>query len=355
MGGRRDRVRAGRRPLLRSRPIPMPQATLLYAFTLGLVAACNPCGFPLLPAYLSGFVGDGDRSWTVRTVRALGSAAAVTVGFVAVFAPLGALVAGGVDVVLGWVPWAMIPLGVAMAAVGAWTLAGRSLKVPVPVVPSGRGRHPVLAMVLFGVAYAVASLSCALPVFVAGVSGTFGRHGVATGLADCVAYALGMGLLLGVAALVVAHAGAPALRRARRAGPLLQRAVGGVLVLVGAYLVLYWATDLADPTAVPAPVRVVEHVQATLVTWLSSAPRTIGVVLAVGVLGALAAVAFGRPPRPTPAEVVAPSEPTAPAGGSTAAGAAPPVQAVMASGVAPPVEALTVAARATDRGDAPSS
>lgn len=276
----------------------MSQAPLLYAFTLGLVAACNPCGFPLLPAYLGGFVGgDAAQSWAARTGRALLSAGAVTVGFVAVFAPLGALVSGGVDVVLGWVPWAMIPFGVAMVAVGAWTLAGRSLRVPLPVVPSGRGRRPVAGMFLFGVAYAVASLSCALPVFVAGVSGTFGRDGVAGGLADFVAYALGMGLLLAVAALVVAHAGAPALRRARRVGPVLQRVVGAVLVLVGAYLVLYWASDLADPGATPAPVRLVERVQASVVSWLSGAPRTIGVVLAVGVLAALAAVFLARPAR----------------------------------------------------------
>jgi cytochrome c biogenesis protein CcdA len=274
----------------------MAHAPLLYAFTLGLVAALNPCGFPLLPAYLTGFVGAGEQPWASRTARALGSAAAVTVGFVAVFAPLGALVSAGVDVVLGWVPWAMIPFGVAMVGAGVWTAAGRSVKVRLPVVRPWAGvrRHPVAGMVLFGVAYAVASLSCALPVFVAGVSGAFGRSGVAHGLADFVAYALGMGLLLAVAALVVAHAGAGALRGARRLGPALQRAVGVVLAAVGAYLVLYWASFAADPSVTPGPVRAVEHVQATVVSWLSGAPRTVGAVLGVVVVVALAAVVAGR-------------------------------------------------------------
>jgi cytochrome c-type biogenesis protein len=275
----------------------MSHAPLLYAFTLGLVAALNPCGFPLLPAYLSGFVGSELQPWPTRTVRALASAAAVTVGFVAVFAPLGGLVAGGVDVVLGWVPWAMIPFGVAMAAVGAWTLAGRSVRLHLPTVRPGRRRHPVAAMVLFGVAYAVASLSCALPVFVAGVTGAFGRSGVAAGVADFVAYALGMGLLLAVASLVVAHAGAGALRGVRRLGPVLQRLVGAVLVLVGAYLVLYWASFVADPSRTPGPVRAVEHVQATVVSWLSSAPRTAGAVLGIAVVAALAAVVASRGER----------------------------------------------------------
>ncbi len=319
---------AGRRPAHEGAKPPnadcvVSNAPLLYAFTLGLVAALNPCGFPLLPAYLTGFVGrDADRPWPVRTLRALGSSLAVTVGFVAVFAPLGGLVSAGVDVVLGWVPWTMIPFGVALVGVGLWTLAGRSVKIRVPAVPVRLGdaagrRRPILGMVLFGVAYAVASLSCALPVFVAGVSGSFHSDGVAGGIAAFVAYALGMGLLLAVAALVVAHAGAPALRRVRRLGPVLHRLVGAVLVLVGGYLVLYWASFLADPSSMPGLVRAVEHVQAILVTSLSSAPRVIGVLLGLGVAGALAAVVASRPSR-TP-----PSPSRAPAAGSPASPGAP--------------------------------
>ena len=35
----------------------MDWATLAYPFSLGLVAAFNPCGFALLPAYLGYFIG----------------------------------------------------------------------------------------------------------------------------------------------------------------------------------------------------------------------------------------------------------------------------------------------------------
>ncbi|MFC0080928.1 cytochrome c biogenesis CcdA family protein [Aciditerrimonas ferrireducens] len=266
-------------------------ASLLYAFSLGLVAALNPCGFPLLPAYLTGFVdGGAGGTWTARTGRALAAGAAVTLGFLAVFLPLGALVAGGVHVVLGWVPWAMIPFGLLLVAVGALTAAGRPLKVTVPVVPVGRARGRWSQMVLFGVAYAVASLSCALPVFVAGVTGTVAQRGVAQGVADFLAYALGMGLLLAVAALVVAHLGAPTLRRVRRLGPLLQRLVGVVLVAVGAYLVYYWASFEADGRTVPGLVRAVERVQSTLVAWLSGAVRPVGAGLVVLVALALLAL-----------------------------------------------------------------
>ena len=35
----------------------MTSATLTFAFTAGLVATINPCGFAMLPAYLSYFLG----------------------------------------------------------------------------------------------------------------------------------------------------------------------------------------------------------------------------------------------------------------------------------------------------------
>ena len=75
----------------------MLDAPLAYAFTAGLVATVNPCGFPMLPAYLSYFVGaDGDASGpaadagpAVRVLRAVGAALAVSAGFFIVVVGLG--------------------------------------------------------------------------------------------------------------------------------------------------------------------------------------------------------------------------------------------------------------------------
>ena len=57
-----------------------------YAFGAGMVSAVNPCGFALLPVYLSLYLGADDahyseRAWYVRVARAAGVAAVVTAGF----------------------------------------------------------------------------------------------------------------------------------------------------------------------------------------------------------------------------------------------------------------------------------
>jgi cytochrome c biogenesis protein CcdA len=267
-------------------------APLVYAFGLGLVAAVNPCGFPLLPAYLAVLVGDKRGPGALsRTGRALGAGASVTVGFVVVFGALGALVESGARLLLGWVPWAMLPVAAAMVLVGVLAAAGRPLRLrlPLPRLSSSEG---LLGMGLFGVAYAVASLSCALPLFLAGVAGSFTRSGFVAGLGNFVAYALGMGLLLMVATLLVAHLGAGILRRAVPATRVVPRLSGVVLALVGAYLALYWVNDLVDPLGAPAPVRAVEGAGALVSNWLGRSPSLAGAALGAAVLVAIGGLAW---------------------------------------------------------------
>jgi cytochrome c biogenesis protein CcdA len=221
----------------------------------------------------------------------LAAGASVTAGFVVVFGLLGLLVESGARLLLDWVPWAMLPLAALMVLAGVLSVMGRPLRLHLPL-PRASVSGGLLGMVLFGVAYAVASLSCALPLFLAGVAGSFTRQGFLAGFGNFVAYALGMGLLLMVATLVVAHAGAGTLRRALPATRFVPRLAGAVLALAGAYLALYWVNDLVDSLGTPAPVRAVEHVQTLVSTWLGRSPSVTGAVLAAAIVAALGALAW---------------------------------------------------------------
>ncbi|MGH9054495.1 MAG: cytochrome c biogenesis CcdA family protein, partial [Acidimicrobiales bacterium] len=175
-------------------------AALGYAFALGLVGVANPCGLPLLPAYLSFFVGNRG-ALLGRAVRALVSSACVTAGFVTCFGVVGLALGGVVAEVESTLPPLMIAAGAAMAVLGVLTATGRH--VPLVRLPRGlavSNRGP-LSMAAFGVFYALASLGCSLPVFIAAVGGSLDRSGMWVVFRSCVAYSLGMGLLLAVIAL----------------------------------------------------------------------------------------------------------------------------------------------------------
>ena len=72
----------------------MIDGAFALAFLSGVVAAVNPCGFAMLPAYLSYFLGlenqaPADEPARAGVARALVVSASVSAGFLAVFTVLG--------------------------------------------------------------------------------------------------------------------------------------------------------------------------------------------------------------------------------------------------------------------------
>ncbi|MFD7282587.1 cytochrome c biogenesis CcdA family protein [Streptomyces sp. NPDC059862] len=219
----------------------MADLPLALALTAGMLAAVNPCGFALLPAYLSLLVlGDDSPSRTVAVGRALAATAAMTVGFAALFGVFGLAVQPVAGQVQRHLPWFTIAFGLLMAVVGAWLLAGRQLPALAPKVRRAPTvTRSIPSMALFGVAYATASLGCTIAPFLAIVVSAFRSGSTGEGIALFAAYAAGMGLIVGAASLTIALTRITAVTRLRRFGALAPRLGGGLLLLVGAYVAYY--------------------------------------------------------------------------------------------------------------------
>ena len=216
--------------------------SLILALTAGMVAALNPCGFALLPAYLTLLVRRTAGGNPVG--RALGATAAMTAGFVAVFGAFG-LVMVPLAISLGtFLSWATVVVGVALVLLGVWLLSGRELLVRLPRLGGGAPTGGPASMVAYGVAYAVASLSCTIAPFLAVTTSTFRLQSTPAGIAVFVAYALGMGLVVGVLAVSVALAQDGLVWRLRGAMPYVNRISGVLLVVAGAYVTYYGVYEI---------------------------------------------------------------------------------------------------------------
>lgn len=225
-------------------------ATLLLALTAGMLGAVNPCGFALLPAYLSVLVA-GDqpktghiadtvpRSTVAAAGRALRCTAALTTGYVVVFGVFGLVLAPLTGLLMPRLPWLTVVFGLGLAALGGWLLAGRSLPTPGKGLRAPRLTGTAASMVLFGMAYAIASLGCAIGPFLAIVVSSLRAGSIVEGVALFVSYAAGMGLVIGVTALAVALVRVSAVSRLRRAAAHVPRIGGAVLVVAGAYVAYY--------------------------------------------------------------------------------------------------------------------
>jgi cytochrome c biogenesis protein CcdA len=226
----------------------MIDVDLALAVTTGMVFTVNPCGFAMLPAYLSFFVGveqgaDVAADARASVARALAVAIAVTVGFATSYALLGLVVSRLTDGVYDVAPWVSVLIGLALVSFGVALLAGYAPNLRTPHLDKGGRTRGFGSMVLFGVSYAVASLGCTLGLFLGVMSTNFGR-GFASGVAYFSAFAAGFFLVVASLTVAIALAEHSLVRTVRRVLPFVNRIAGGLLVLTGAYVAYYGTVEI---------------------------------------------------------------------------------------------------------------
>jgi cytochrome c-type biogenesis protein len=217
-----------------------------YAFVAGMVAAVNPCGFVLLPAWLGVFLTDREGAGTGGGIRrSISVALSLTVGVVVLFLVVGAAVSAVSASFIAAFPWIGLGLGVALTAIGGVVLAGQSPQLSLIdgwTARLGRGtaQPSIRSYAKYGVVYGLASLSCTLPAFLAVVTFSLLAGGYLAAFLQFVLFGAGMAAVLASMTVLVgwlSGRGTGAIRRlSRYAVP-----VSGVLLLVaGGYLVYYW-------------------------------------------------------------------------------------------------------------------
>lgn len=289
----------------------MADLPLALALGAGMLAAVNPCGFALLPAYLSLLVlGDDTPSRTVAVGRALTATAAMTAGFAALFAVFGLAIQPVAGQVQQHLPWFTIAFGLLIAAAGGWLLAGRQLPSLAPKLRRApKVTRSLPSMALFGAAYATASLGCTIAPFLAIVVSAFRSGSTGEGITLFAAYAAGMGLIVGAASLTVALTRTTAVTRLRRLGSVAPRLGGALLLLVGAYVAYYgWYEIRAqrDPATTDPVIDTAATVQRALADTLDTAgPAVIAVVVALLLLVALLIRHRTRARRPARTDIPA--------------------------------------------------
>ncbi len=265
----------------------MFDGALALALGAGMLAALNPCGFALLPAYLTLLVSGDDPSRTVAVARALKMTAVMTAGFAAVFAVFGLVISPLASSVQQYLPWFTIVVGVVLLGIGIWLLAGKTLGVP---RIGSRGGAPITrsarSMFGFGVSYAIASLSCTIAPFLAVVVSAFRADSVLSGSILFLAYAGGMGLVVGTAAVAVALARKSLVGRMRSAGRFVPRLGGTLLAVIGAYVAYYGLWEIRVLNGADAQDPVIDAA-ADIQQWLSGLVQSIGALGFVIALGAV--------------------------------------------------------------------
>jgi cytochrome c-type biogenesis protein len=221
--------------------------SVAFAFGAGMVAAFNPCGAAMLPAYI-GYQLSGNAETTnplAAVLRGFYLGGVVTSGFVILSLIVGSIITVGGDAIFNIVPFAGLGVGITIAILGFWLLiSGRHMGIWVASRVSSSNDRGIKGVFLFGMAYAICSLGCAFPVFLAAVGILAGQRlgdlDLLSSLIRFASYGLGMGMVLTGVTLAVVFFRETVSQILRRVFPYVD--VVGNLALIGAgsYLVWYW-------------------------------------------------------------------------------------------------------------------
>src|SRR6201996_838525 len=262
----------------------MDQGLVSLAFAAGLVAALNPCGFAMLPAYLVLVVrgegaGDPETQTTTSTgLTAVGRASAATagmgLGFLTAFGLFGALTISAGATGQRYLPYLVAAMGIVLVALGIWLLLGRELTLLAPRYPGGRWAPTARlgSMYGYGVSYAIASLSCTVGPFLAVTAAGLRRGSLIGSASIYLAYIAGLTLVVGALAAAAAVASSAVVNRLRRILPYVNRISGALLILVGLYVGYYAFYEIrlqsAHALGSDAFLAAAGRLQGTLAGWV---------------------------------------------------------------------------------------
>ncbi len=226
-----------------------------WALQSGIFAFLNPCGFAMLPSYVSHYLrseaaapnSKPSNSVMSRGLHGLKLGLVVSAGFFTVFMVVGLAVAGISSAVGSYLPWVAAFVGLLLILMGVKLLVSHDATIPFTAM-AGRvyaltpNRSSFLFYYLYGVGYAIASCGCTLPIFLAVVLQSLSA-GI-TGTLSFLAYALGMTLMMLLLSLGLAFSKGGMDRTLP-----LKWALGGLTVSTFALLSISWQNDWGSVTA----------------------------------------------------------------------------------------------------------
>lgn len=222
----------------------MNELNLTFAFTAGILATVNPCGWAMLPSFVSYYLGSKDEFYEhkpllERLSEGVTLGLLVTAGFLLVFSTFGIVISAGLRVIIQWMPIAGLVVGIGLVFLGIWLFRGKSIPFFSPSLEVDLQSRKPKSIFLFGVAYALVSLSCTLPIFLAVIGAGLTAAGPVASAIMLASYGTGMAsVLIGVSLGEALFKGAVS-RWFAKLLPYVHKFGAAMLVLAGAYLIWY--------------------------------------------------------------------------------------------------------------------
>jgi len=222
-------------------------AILSLAFSAGLVSFVDPCGFALLPVYVTYyFKNEGlEKSSLFRRIfAALVFGLMVSIGFAAVFLVIGLIVSYIGRGFFKYIGWFDLGIGILLVIIGSvylfnlydkfhlnrLTNLGERLKY-------NKLKNKYMSFFVYGMGFAIVSLGCTLPIFLLVVTSAIQSSGFLNGTLTFLVYAAGMSFFMILFSLAVAISKNFMEKTLSKLIPYIYRIGSIIVIIAGLYLI----------------------------------------------------------------------------------------------------------------------
>ncbi|MFM1984627.1 MAG: hypothetical protein RL723_1062 [Actinomycetota bacterium] len=220
----------------------MEFSSISIAIVAGVLATFNPCGFALLPAYLSALVigGEGEnKKASAVYARAIRFSAGMALGLVAVFSAFALIVFPFSLSLEQYLPVVTAVIGVFLIVFGIQLLRGKSPVLKRILNPNIAPKKQFITQIGYGVTFALGSLSCTIGPFLAIASTALASGSIAKIITSFALYGAGMAITVLILALLTAATNRALISKIRRATPVIEKLTAILVVVVGIYISFY--------------------------------------------------------------------------------------------------------------------
>lgn len=212
------------------------------AIVAGVLATFNPCGFALLPAYLSALVigteSDNKKASAVYA-RAFRFSAGMALGLVAVFSAFALIVFPFSLSLEQYLPVVTAIIGVFLVIFGIQLLRGKSPALKRFLNPNIAPKKQFITQVGYGVTFALGSLSCTIGPFLAIASTALASGSIFAIVSSFALYGAGMAITVLILALITAATNRALIAKIRGATPIIEKITAVLVIVVGIYISFY--------------------------------------------------------------------------------------------------------------------
>jgi cytochrome c biogenesis protein CcdA len=222
------------------------QTVLTIAFVAGVFATFNPCGFAMLPAYLSLAILDSSEQIGRRTqvVKALKFSGLMGLGIVGIFSLFSLIIFPISTSIQRYLPYVTTLIGLAIIVFGGALIFKGPIVLKKLWSPSVAPTGSWKTYILYGVTFALGSISCTIGPFLAVTSTTLGGTYLQS-LLTYIFYGLGFTVTIAILAIATALSRELLIKKIRGAGGVIEKVMGGFMVIVGLYLIYFAIYELS--------------------------------------------------------------------------------------------------------------